>query len=277
MRIFIILMLFFTGCATEFDTYYNLDDYNLNFIYEFDKEKITNLEINGVSRFVRTSSDGVTLHLKYNNETIKSYAGMLPEYQAYGLKNGCGPAMLFNLARWYNIPLTIDQSVKDTKMKSYRNEEELYVSCAASCSGELLVCTNICYDFLKNKNKAAGVWVDDAFKAVEKHTPNGYVFQYTEEDPYMIVDIINQLIKGNPVVIHEYFEKHDSLHLSLLTGIEISENNELNVVMVNSYKRPLEEFMEAWSCDNIGSNLLKRNFKRFSGVKPFMAAWYKKE
>jgi len=263
------------GCATGFDTYYDLDEYDLDFIYELE-DNTTELSFNETSRFVKTDEQGIRLFLENPETTYEAYEGIKPEYQSFGIAGYCGPSMLVNIARWYNFSVTIDEAAKKMKTNNYVYKKKIYTSCASMCAGDFIICTNVCYDAIKNLSKQGGSRVNLGFKTVKHYVPEGYAFKYVEEDPYAIEDILKQLLKGNPIVISEYLTKRQAFHFSLLTGIDFDENGEIYVRMVNSSRRTLDEFMYDWSLDGSGDDSHKRNIKRFSGLKPFMAAWYEK-
>jgi len=272
MRQLILLTALLLGCI-EFDTSYDLEAYDLDL--EFD---VATLEVDAGTaiRYVETGEHGLSMHLEAGGP---SYEGITLEYNGNGILGYCGPAALTNLLRWYGIHLPLSEAAELTRVHERKLGVEAWAACAAVCGGDLAVCTNICYD-LTDKLETVGTSFEDGARAVRLSTPPGYVYRHTREDPSAIVELIEQLREGNPVIINEWLESGDgnpALHMSVLTGLEIGDDGEVWVRMVNSVKRPLGDFMRAWSLKGLGSERRRRYAKRFFGIKPFTAAWYERE
>jgi len=295
----LIIVTLTMGCATEFDTYWNLDEYGLNFDFE---EKTYDSEVPGsdwTTRYIDSGDHGVTMYLGENDEyyfgsPYNAIWGI--DYEEF-MPGNCGPVAIKNLLRWYGIEPTIDEVAKQVKYDVDDKRGDIYAGCVLACAGELAICTNICFDVVNDliKKHPGGTLNRNVRKGMKAYTPKGYVYRETSEDPSAIKEIIEQLEKGNPVLVSEvnggtYYDvdfgynteavvnigKKYTLHASLLNGIEM-RNGEPWVQMANSYNKPLTRFMEDWSKDNLGSDRYKRNAKRFADVKPFVAAWYEKK
>lgn len=265
----LVIISFLTLACTEFDTYYNLDDYDLDF--DFETETVEVKVSKYMTRYVKTSSKGISLHLE---EDSSKYMGEFSDadepYPAW-----CGPTALKNLLFWYDTYMSYYDAGKTLKTSSDASDPEIWFVCAAACGADVVICTNICYDLFKDMvQDGQGTTTKHAFAAIKKLTPEGYEFHSTSDDPSMIVELIDQLWEGNPVFINEYV---GGLHMAVLTGIHIDKEGVPHVRMANSAYRTLEQFMEGWSLKGFGDDKKRRRVKRLFGIKPFMAAWYSKK
>ena len=264
--LFVVISIVCFGC-TRFDTYYNLDDYNLNF--EFETETVE-VDANGTTRYVKSKPGRITLHLEEESPTyVGTYWGNDEPEPGY-----CGPTGLKNLMEWYGVDLSYSDAAYEMNVRDRSKLPKIYSTCTAACAGELIWCTNICYDVVKNMFEEVGTDYDDAVSGIKRFTPNGYKFNFTAEDPSQIEELIEQLLEGNPVVILEHTT---AAHLSLLTGIRTNNNGEIEVIMANSQIVTLEQFMYNWSMKGIGNYTRRKAAKRFTGMKPFTAMYYTKE
>lgn len=259
----IILLALTTACA-QFDTSYSQ--------YPVPTEFEESLTESAPGRWVHTGDHGVYL---LTHPDGPPWVGEVDtdDEPAVGY---CGPTAMINVLFWYGIDISYEDAARAMRLRAWRPKDarQSVALCATVCGLEP-ACSAACYLVVKRELSALGTNARDAVRAIKRAAPEGYRAVSTSDDPSQIVEIIWQLVDGNPVVVGEYI---GGLHLSVLTGIQIDpDTGELWVIMANSYHRPLDEFMRAWSLRDFGPKAALKVGRRRSGIKPFMAVWYEKE
>ena len=267
------------GCKDMLEYDFDLSEYDYEFVYNLEKE-VKEIPINkDLTRYVKTSCEGVDLYLTEESDQWYTTYTVLNEPH----KDYCGPTAVKNLMAWYGTDTLSYEEIGEMldADRTYMGGKE-WATCAAACAGEILFCTNICLRILDKKIGQAGTRTKHAKKALRKLAPKGYKLSHTVGDPSMIEEVLYQLLQGNPILINELLNpdvigiegKPDEMHMSVMTGIEI-ESNVIYVIVANSFRRPLRRFMEDWSLKRLGS-LRSRKLSSKLGAKPFEAIWYEK-
>lgn len=266
--IFLLWGLLVASC-TDFDTSYDLAAYDLQLTFEEDQYETLD------GRWVRTGQNGVQLLTSRDGDPWRGQWNAWDEPEP----GYCGPTAMRNMLWWYNdgLDVSYDHAAAMMDLDDWRLEDkqDTIWACSGACMAEPL-CVAGCYLVIKKQLSGLGVTAKGAVKALKRWAPEGYEAHVTKDDPSAIVELVEQLLDGNPVVISEYIE--GNLHLSILTGISVDDTGVPWVVMANSYERTLDEFMRAWSLRDFGdSKTVKRAARRRVGIAPFMAVWWEVE
>lgn len=278
--IIIVAIVFAEFGCTEVSTYWDEDDFEgINLMMPGETKEI--VIGHNVTRYVETGNFGI--RLRETQESLLFQAGPKSTREDIYTQNDepkrgyCTVTAMKNLLHWYGEEISYEQAASELRTGDFTYKKEVYASCTAVCGGEALICGNICKEIVKDLIDNQGTTLVQMKKIMKNHTPPGYEFHNTIEDPSAIVEMFNQLQEGNPILVNGYIDGNPgSMHSFLLTGFRYKQDG-AQVRVINTNQLTLEEFMDSWSLVNFGNDRKLRMQKRFAKQAPFSAMWYSKK